>query len=102
MRAASARSGNLTPAQHAVVRQLLALIPLFVWVVYVWSIFFAQLPGVAHPDKAHVVRDFVHFYAQGIIALQHNTPALYDIDAMASVVAQVVPEPLSTAFPPVY
>lgn len=99
---ASARSGDLTPAQHAFIRRQLALIPVYLWAAYAWSIFFAQLPWLASPDQAHVTRDFVHFYAQGVITRSHDARALYDIDAMAAVVARVVPAHMDAVFPPVY
>jgi alpha-1,2-mannosyltransferase len=98
----SVLSRELTPSQHAFIRQQLALIPLFIWAVYAWSIFFAQLPSIASPGDSYVVRDFVHFYVQGVIARDHDAGALYDIDAMATVVNRVIPSPIDTAFPPVY
>jgi alpha-1,2-mannosyltransferase len=98
----SVAARGLTPAQHALIRSQLALIPIYVWAAYAWWKFFALLPAFALPAQAHVVRDFAHFYAQGVITRDHDAHALYDIDAMAAVVARVVPEPMEAVFPPVY
>jgi alpha-1,2-mannosyltransferase len=102
MSSASAESRDLTPEQHAFIRRQLGLIPVYLWAVYAWWKFFALLPAFAPPAQAHVVRDFAHFYVQGVITLDQDAHALYDIDAMASVVARVVPAHLDALFPPVY
>lgn len=93
---------ELTPAQHAAIRRQLALIPLYVWIVYAWSLFALHLPVGPFATTSHVTRDFVHFYAQAVIAREHDAHALYDIDAMAAVVDRVVPLPVENRFPPVY
>ena len=95
-------SRELTPAQHTFIRQQIALIPVYVWVIYAWGVFFTNLPLGPRGDKAHVGRDFVHFYTQGVITREHNAHALYDIDAMAAVVDRVVPVAVEVRFPPVY
>jgi alpha-1,2-mannosyltransferase len=102
MPSAPAGSRELTPAQHVFIRRQLFLIPLYLWVVYAWWKFFTLLPAFAIAAKAHVVRDFAHFYALGVITRAHDAHALYDIEAMAAVVARVVPAQVSAMFPPVY
>jgi alpha-1,2-mannosyltransferase len=96
------RSGELTPAQHRLIRQQIALIPLYVWVIYAWGVFYVHLPVPPLNPTSHIARDFVHFYSQGVITLEHDRHALYDIDAMAAVVERVVPVPVEMRFPPVY
>lgn len=100
--AAAIPSRELTAGQHAAIRQQLALIPLYIWVVYAWGVFFAHLPLGPHGDTAHVARDFVHFFTQGVITRERDAHALYDIDAMALVAERVVPVHVEVRFPPVY
>jgi len=92
---------EISPAQHAVIRQQLVLIPLYIWVVYVWSIFFTQLPVGPPREQQHLTRDFLHFYVQGVITNEHDAHALYDIGAMAAVADRVLPVPKGQ-YPPVY
>ncbi len=96
------RSGELTPAQHAFIRQQLVLIPVYIWIVYAWTIFFAHLPIAPFSDTKFLFRDFVHFYAQGLITREHDAHALYDIDAMSAVVERFMNAPAEAKFPPVY
>lgn len=95
-------AGDLTPEQHAAIRQQLVLIPVYIWIAYMWWMFFMHLPVGASRIQEHASRDFVHFYTQGAIARTHDAHALYDIDAMAAVVNRVVPVPVNVRFPPVY
>jgi alpha-1,2-mannosyltransferase len=97
------RSRALTPEQHTAIRQQLALIPVYVWIVYVWGISFSQMPlRPATGDPSHLARDFLHFYAQGVITSEHDDHALYDIHAMGVVADRVLPVPLLNRYPPVY
>ena len=98
----SVRSRDLTPAQHAFIRQQIFLIPVYIWVIYAWAIFLLHLPVGPYANRTYVGRDFVHFYAQGVITRERDAHALYDIDAMAAVVERVVPVPIEARFPPVY
>lgn len=87
---------ELTPAQHARIRRQLALIPVYIWIVYSWT----HLLVTIRRDQP--VRDFAHFYVQGVIALERNAPALYDMDRMADLVPRVVPGAHRMLYPPVY
>lgn len=93
---------ELTPAQHAAIRRQLFLIPVYIWVIYSWSITLRQLPVGTYAADVHVARDFVHFYSQGVATREHDAHALYDLDALAAVVDRVVPEKVDAKFPPVY
>ncbi|MGC4081822.1 MAG: glycosyltransferase family 87 protein [Vicinamibacterales bacterium] len=93
---------ELTPEQHAAIRQQLVLIPVYIWIAYMWWVFFTHLPVGAARVHDHAARDFVHFYTQGAIARARDAHALYDIDAMAAFVTRVVPVPVNVRFPPVY
>jgi hypothetical protein len=93
------RRRELTPAQHTAIRRQLALIPLYLWLIYGWWSFAAQLPYVG--AQAQNLRDFAHFYVQGVIAAEHDVAALYDIDAHATTLARVIPGG-DVRYPPVY
>ncbi len=93
---------GLSARQHRTIRVHLALIPAYVWLLYVWSVFFAQLPVRSTADQPHLVRDFLHFYVVGTITREHDAHALYDIDAMAAVTERVLPGVPKNTFPPVY
>src|SRR4051812_34220690 len=93
---------DLTPAQHALIRQQIALIPLYVWVIFAWGVFFVHLPVPPFNSNTHIARDFAHFYAQGLAAREHAASTLYDIDALAVLTRRVVPDKVNVPFPPVY
>jgi alpha-1,2-mannosyltransferase len=87
---------ELTPAQHALIRRQLALIPVYIWLVYSWTHLLVRIPG------EEPLRDFSHFYVQGLIALRHDAPALYDINLMADIGQSVLPGGHRAMYPPVY
>jgi glycosyl transferase family 87 len=87
---------ELTPAQHAVIRRQLTLIPVYIWLVYSWMHILVRIP-LDEP-----VRDFTHFYVQGVIALERDAASLYDIDRMADVAQRVLPGHQRVLYPPVY
>ena len=93
---------GLSVEQHRVIRRLLALIPVCVWLVYVWPVFFTQLPDPSHPERGHYIRDFLHFYTQGMVVREHDRAALYDIDALAATAERAAPEIPKQLYPPVY
>ena len=96
------RGRELSRDQHRRIRQQIALIPLYIWVVYAWWAFISHLPVPPINATTHVTRDFLHFYTQAVIAREHDLHALYDIDAMAAVAQRVVPAHVEVKFPPVY
>ena len=92
----------LSTQQHRAIRMHLALIPVYVWLLYVWPVFFAQLPVRSTADQPHLVRDFLHFYVIGAITREHDAHALYNIDAMAAATERLLPGVPKNIFPPVY
>ena len=96
------RSRDLAPSQHAAIRRHLSLIPVYIWVIYSWSITLRQLPVGTYAADVHVARDFVHFYSQGVATREHDAHALYGRDSLAAVVDRVVPVKVEWKFPPVY
>lgn len=99
---AGTRRSELSPDQHARIKRHLTLIPLYVWTVFVWSVFVNQLPAMPGSDRSHLIRDFLHFYVQGAITRAHDAHALYDVDAMAAVADRLAPVAVGRQFPPVY
>jgi hypothetical protein len=95
-------SSSLTPAQHAVIRRHLLLIPIYIWTVYIWLTFFRQLPLGLPGADVRIFRDFVHFYVLGTIARMHDTAALYDASAQWAITVRAVPGMVNTTFPPSY
>ena len=92
----SSSRGELTPAQHARIRRHLALIPVYIWVVYSWVHVLVRIP------QDEPVRDFAHFYTQGVIALERDAASLYDMEKMADVAQRVLPGHQRVLYPPVY
>jgi hypothetical protein len=76
---------DLTPADHANIRRQLVLIPAYVWGLYAWTTLLTHIPRI------EPLRDFVHFYILGIIGRDHHLSALYDRDAQAVMLKQVIP-----------
>src|SRR5262245_43302362 len=87
---------ELTPAQHALIRRHIAMIPVYIWVVFSWVHVLVRIP-LDEP-----VRDFAHFYTQGVIAREHDAASLYDINRMADVAQRVLPGHQRVLYPPVY
>jgi hypothetical protein len=92
----SSSRGELTPEQHARIRRHLALIPVYIWVVYSWVHVLVRIP------QDEPVRDFAHFYTQGVIALERDTASLYDMEKMADVAQRILPGHQRVLYPPVY
>ena len=72
------------------------MIPVYIWVVYSWMHVLVRIP-LDEP-----VRDFAHFYTQGVIALERDAASLYDMDRMADVAQRVLPGHQRVLYPPVY
>jgi hypothetical protein len=86
---------ELTPAQHASIRRQLVFIPVYCWLAYSWTHLLVRIP------RLEPVRDFAHFYVQGIVARDVNTHALYDANEQAAILKRVIPT-ARIRFPTVY
>ena len=93
---------GLTHEQHRAIRRALALIPALIWLVYVWPIFFTQLPDASNPERGHYIRDFLHFYSQAMVVRAHNRGALYDINQLADTAERAAPQVPKQLYPPAY
>ena len=87
------RTGNtkLSPAQHGRIRRHLALIPAYICLVSGWTNLLSRLP-IGRGAEAHLLRDFVGTYMEGLIALRHDASALYDMDRRAAILADLLPQ----------
>ena len=86
---------NLDATDHARLRLQLVLLPVYLWLFYGWMVILVR---VTHFEP---VRDFAHFYVQGVVAHDHDAHALYDRDELAAVLRRVIPGG-DVRFPPVY
>lgn len=87
---------QLTAAQHQAIRRHLALIPVYIWLLYSWTHLIVRIP------RLEPVRDFAHFYIQAVIAREGNAHALYDRDEQAAMIRRHVGVNANLRFPPVY
>ena len=102
--AAAGGRRDLTPAGHARIRRYLALIPVFMWLVFSGSDLLMRLPFGLPGAQVRSARDFVQFYVQGAVVNRGNTQALYDANMWMQLLRRQVPgAPDSDLhFPPVY
>jgi len=75
----------LTASRARHIRLHLALIPLYVWVLFTWTGYARSVATPGALDEAGLIKghDFVHFYVLGQIALEHQPGELYDYGAQA-------------------
>lgn len=93
---------ELTPLEHEKIRRQIVLVPVYAWLVYGWIGLFVTLPFGLRGLDPRLVRDFAHFYVQGVIANERDTHALYDIDAQPAILKRVVPGGPEVRYPPVH
>jgi hypothetical protein len=74
----------------------------YVFALYAWASLIFPVPGGWPMVDVHELRDFAHFYVQGVIARAHDASALYDIDAQAAILKRVVPGNPDARYPPVH
>ncbi len=86
---------ELTGTDHARFRLQLVLVPVYLWLFYGWMLIVVRLPQLLP------IRDFFHFYVQGVVAHERIPSALYDRDALAAVLRRVIPGG-DLRYPPVY
>jgi hypothetical protein len=86
-----ARTGRaLTPAQHARIRLHLALIPVYLALVWGWTDLARRLP-VGPGSEAYRARDFAAIaYIPGAIANRGDATALYDFDRRTAMLAALL------------
>ena len=97
------RTGReLTPHAHARIRLHLALIPVYVCLIWGWTDFLSRLP-VGPGSEAHRVRDFAAIaYIPGVIANQGDASALYDSERRAAMLTTLLPNRPPVRYPPFY
>jgi hypothetical protein len=87
-------TGAFTPAQHRWIRLHLALIPVYGWLIVVWTAYAIDVSSAGRLDRSgHITgHDFAHFYVLGQIATEHATSDLYDFTAQAARMDRLVPD----------
>jgi hypothetical protein len=86
--------GSLTPAQHRWIRIHLALIPVYGWLLVVWTAYAIDISPAGRLDRSGHIKghDFAHFYVLGEIANDHVARELYDFTAQANRMDRLVPD----------
>jgi hypothetical protein len=79
-------SKPLTAEQRQTIRRQIALIPIYLWIVFTWMGYARSVATPGRLDDAGLVKghDFVHFYVLGEIALERQPHELYDYTAQAA------------------
>jgi hypothetical protein len=95
-------SRQLTSQQRATIRRHLALIPAYIWLIYILRVFGEQFPLTGSRDTQSVFRDFAHFYILGGIANARDAASLFSIDRQTAIMKATMPFALDTRFPPSY
>src|SRR5881397_3502077 len=93
---------DLSPAAHARIRRQLALIPVYIWLVYGWKDLLLNLPLGFPGAHVHLPRDFIQFYQQGLVANARDRATLYDFDRLTEMLPHITPLPPDLNYPPVY
>jgi alpha-1,2-mannosyltransferase len=83
----------LSPAQAKLIRLHLALIPVYGWLLLVWTTYAVDLGVPGHLDRSGHIKghDFAHFYVLGSIANDHAAADLYNFSAQADRMDALVP-----------
>ena len=83
-----------TPAQARRIRIHLALIPVYGWLLLVWTAYAIDLSPAGRLDRSGHIKghDFAHFYVLGEIANDHAPADLYSFAAQARRMDRLVPE----------
>jgi len=83
----------LTPAQARLIRIHVVLIPVYGWLLLVWSAYAIDISPAGRLDRSGHIKghDFAHFYVLGEIANNHAADDLYDFSAQAERMDRLVP-----------
>ncbi len=84
----------LTPAQARLIRLHVALIPVYGWLLFVWTMYAIDIGVAGRLDRSGHIKghDFVHDYVLGQVALDRSPEDLYDYDAQAARTDAIVPD----------
>jgi len=83
----------LTPAQARMIRIHVVLIPVYGWLLLVWTAYAIDISPAGRLDRSGHIKghDFAHFYVLGEIANDHATDDLYSFTRQAERMDQLVP-----------
>jgi alpha-1,2-mannosyltransferase len=84
----------LTPAQAGRIRLHLVLIPVYAWLILVWTSYAIDLSPAGRLDRSGHIKghDFAHPYVLGQIALDRAPDELYSFAALSARTDRLVPE----------
>lgn len=84
----------IPPSRHKTIRLHIALMPVYAWVLFVWSAYAIDISPSGRLDRSGHIKghDFVHDYVLGQIALDRAPEELYDFDAQAARTDRIVPD----------
>ncbi|HEX5070870.1 MAG TPA: glycosyltransferase family 87 protein, partial [Vicinamibacterales bacterium] len=85
---------TLSVAQHRQIRLHLAFIPVYVWIIWVWTSYAVNVSPSGRIDRTGHVKgqDFTHDYVLGQIAREHATGDLYNFDAQSRRMDRLFPD----------
>ena len=83
----------LSPESARRIRLHLLLLPVYGWILVVWTAYVIDISPAGHLNRSGHVKghDFVHFYVLGQIADEGVAADLYDFDAQAARTDRLVP-----------
>ena len=93
----------LPPSVARRVQFHLALLPVYVWLIFAWTAYAVDISPAGRLDRSGHVKghDFAHFYVLGQITVKGVPGDLYDFDTQAKRTDRLVPE-YQDRFVPVY
>ena len=86
-------SYSLKPAQARLIRIHVALIPVYGWLLLVWTAYAIDISPAGRLDRSGHIKghDFAHFYVLGEIANDHAADQLYSFTRQAERMDRLVP-----------
>ncbi len=95
--------GPLDPLQRRRLELNIALMPVYVWLIFAWTAYAIDISPAGKLDRAGHIKghDFAHFYVLGQIANDRSGKELYSFEQQATRMDRLVPE-YQNRFLPVY
>src|SRR5687768_6065371 len=84
----------LAPEQHRRIQLQIALIPVYLWILFAWSAYAIDISPAGTLDRAGHMKghDFLHFYVLGEIGLERAGHEVYSFAAHAKRTDRLVPQ----------
>ena len=93
-RVRAALTQPISASQHKTIQLHIALLPVYAWVLFVWSSYAIDLSPSGRLDRSGHIKghDFVHDYVLGQVALDRAAEELYDFEAQSARTDLIVPD----------